>query len=88
MSASAEQWKPVPGTTRYEASDQGRVRSVDGMNTVGALCRGQLLRSAADKDGYRRVSLHGRTMQVHRVVLKAFIGESPPLIVGGSLFNG
>lgn len=76
-----ENWKPIPGFPLYEASDQGRIRSVD--RTVNSNGRGTYLKkgcvlSSFEQQGYRRVLLHKEgkpTAQlVHRLVYMAFHG--------------
>lgn len=81
----SEQWRKIPGYEgAYEASNLGRVRSVD-REIIGRwgphLRRGRILREFVDQDGYLRVapSLHGkaRSVGVHRLVLLAFVGPRP-----------
>jgi len=51
-----ETWRPVPGAGYYEASDQGRIRSVD--RTIGArFYRGVVLKPREDGDGYLVVNI-------------------------------
>lgn len=82
---TAERWLPIPGYEGwYEASDQGRIRSVDRVVTDG---RGRQLRqkskvlSQADYQGYRKVALSQngslRTYAVHRLVMLTFDGPRP-----------
>lgn len=62
--AEQEQWRPIPGYEgRYEASDQGRVRSVDRWvaNRYGRFIRpGRLLKLTPGKRGYPLVDLRLR----------------------------
>lgn len=80
-----EEWRDIPGYEgTYQASDHGRVRSVDRklVNSLGyeRLLRGKILRLKDDK-GYLRVQLNfggvGKMHLVHRLVLAAFVGEAP-----------
>lgn len=72
----SETWRPIPGHTRYEVSDLGRVRS---------LRRGEpkLMKPARNvRNEYRYltvVSDEGKpwSIQVHRLVLLAFVGPKP-----------
>jgi hypothetical protein len=72
-----ERWRPVPGFgTRYEVSDQGRVRS-------RAKSAEERMRSlSANSQGYHTVDLWNgdgtsATKRVHRLVLEAFVGPAP-----------
>ncbi|OZE77232.1 hypothetical protein CH305_18525 [Rhodococcus sp. 15-649-2-2] len=72
---SSEIWIGVPGYEGlYEASDLGRVRSLD-----RPIRRGQILKQAETDRGYRVVSLSRlgkvRQWRVHRLVALAFLGE-------------
>lgn len=80
-----ETWLPIPGYEGwYEASDQGRIRSVDRVVTDR---RGRQLRqkskvlSQANDNGYRKVALSQngrlRTFAVHRLVMLTFDGPRP-----------
>jgi len=71
-----ETWKPIPAAGYYEASDQGRIRSVD--RTIdGRFYEGKVLKPREDGDGYLvvnytdddRVRHHGAA--VARLVLLA-----------------
>lgn len=89
---SAEQWRPIPGYEGcYEASDRGRVRSVDRTiaysNGRVRQHRGRVLSPRQqpwkpNQGEYLQVVLsknrHRKTLRVHRLVLMAFIGPCPP----------
>lgn len=81
-----ETWKPIPGHDGYEASDLGRVRSVDreipgvfkGTAAV-RLWRGRVLKLQRLSTGYLLVHLgKGNQRLVHRLVMLAFMGNPPP----------
>ena len=77
-----EQWRPVVGTTGYEVSDQGRVRSldryIDHPVTHRVRLPGRVLKAALQNGGHLKVGLgRGRVDQVHRLVLAAFVGPCP-----------
>jgi HNH endonuclease/NUMOD4 motif len=82
-----ENWLPVPGYEGlYEASDQGRVRSLDRMvgNCHGSLSRirGKILSPAPHcRNGYPMVCLNRNGSRepttVHRIVAAAFLGPRP-----------
>jgi hypothetical protein len=84
-----ETWKDIPGFEgRYQASDAGRVRSVDrrvrvvvgGVETT-RLAKGKVLRPAAGKSGHLSVALgKGRTVQVHQAIAWAFLGPQAPSV--------
>ena len=88
MTSSAETWKDIPGYEgRYQASDQGRVRSVDrfvrcGRNGAGIrLLKGRVLRPAANRyNPHLYVVLgHGAAgSPVHRLVAQTFLGPQAP----------
>lgn len=68
-----EQWRAIPGFgDRYEASDAGRVRNKQ---------TSRILKHAANPRGYCHLSLFennvGTTVDVHRLVLLAFVGQCP-----------
>lgn len=79
--AAAERWVRVPDVAGYLVSDAGRVRSLDrAIETVRGprRLRGRTLRPYADGHGYLAVTLSGRIVRVHALVLTAFVGPRPP----------
>lgn len=84
-----ERWLPVVGWEgRYEASDRGRVRSlerrVEYMPGRVRTCAARIMRQSPDKDGYLNVNLapganglRASKTRVHRIVLAAFVGPCP-----------
>jgi hypothetical protein len=82
-----ERWRPIPGHDGYEASDKGRVRSLDRV-VVRRSGRpmpvlGRILKSAPNRSGYPVVRLGGGNhKKVHRLVLEAFVGACPPGMEG------
>lgn len=76
-----ERWAPVVGHPNYEVSDLGRVRN---------RLTGHVQRRRPSGKGYIQASF-GKTspkQSVHRVVLRAFVGEPPPGDYQGSHLNG
>lgn len=80
-----EIWRPIPGTDGYyEASDLGRVRSLDKVtrhNYGGTRTqRGRILKTRTTKDGYEAIVIFiaGRPKSTfaHRLVCAAFHGVS------------
>jgi len=70
-----ERWLPVPGFEGlYEASDQGRVKS---------LRKGVIMSPGSGQDGYPIVSLYGPTgrkgIAVHRLIAEMFVPGRNPL---------
>ncbi len=81
-----EIWLPVVGSTSYEVSNYGRVRSLDMIlpGTLGGeyIRSGVVLKGGADQKGYRLVTIFdgshkGKTRKVHHLVLEAFVGFRP-----------
>ncbi|MDQ1111180.1 hypothetical protein QE418_000628 [Microbacterium testaceum] len=76
-----EWWHPVVGYEgAYEVSSRGRVRGLPRLDARGRSIRGRVLRPTGRP--YLSVSLcqggRPRTVQVHRLVLEAFVGLCPP----------
>jgi len=80
-----ESFKPIPDHPGYEASDLGRVRSLDrvvikhhlGVDREFAL-QGKVLAFRKHLQGYRAVSLGNRKQAtVHSLVMFAFVGPRP-----------
>lgn len=77
-----EQWRSIPGYEGiYEASSDGRVKSLTRITDRGRKWQGRILRPAVMPSGYRIATLwrngKQRTVLVHRLVLLAFVGEPP-----------
>ena len=80
-----EQWKTIPGWEGfYEASDMGRIRSVDRIvqrKGWDMKLRGKVLKPAPDHYGHLYVNLNrGGTPtrgSVHRLVMLTFVGPCP-----------
>lgn len=86
---AVEIWKPIPGFNGYEASDLGRVRSIDRVITVdhrgrGEQCLrrycGRILRASPGPRGYLRVRLgySCNVKYVAKLIMLAFVGDPPP----------
>jgi NUMOD4 motif-containing protein/HNH endonuclease len=80
-----ENWRPIAGYPGYQVSDLGRVRSVDRIiirmtkrGPVQVRLAGRVLRQGRARNGYLTVSLSGRSVNVHTLVLRAFRGEPLP----------
>lgn len=77
-----EQWERIPGyEDYYEVSNHGQVRSLDrAIHFADGRVRrydSRLMKLATGPYGYPRVSLRGKWLQVHRLVLEAFVGPCP-----------
>lgn len=77
-----EKWRDIPGYSAYQASNLGRVRSLD----HEVLCKdgrvrlqkGRILKQAKASHGYKTVCLgRNNTQSVHVLVASAFIGPCP-----------
>lgn len=82
-----ERWVPIPDyESRYEVSDQGRVRSLDRVvdreGQGSYLLKGRVLKQTKSGPAgkqYLHVSLgSANSRKVHRLVLLAFVGPCPP----------
>lgn len=76
-----EIWKPIPGQPGYEASNLGRIRSID--RSIGGKnprrLRGKILKLAVNPHGgHLQVNLACKTFRVPGLVMRAFVGECPP----------
>lgn len=78
MTSWAEEWRDIPGFEgRYQASNLGRIRSVD--HIVVRKVKGRVLRPRLRKSGYPVVTLSGGgPKDVHRLVALAFHGQGKP----------
>lgn len=77
-----EAWKPIPGYEGYyEASDQGRIRSLPRIDPLGRPWPGQVCNPTIASTGHQTVSLHRegqrRRCLVHRLIVAAFYGPIP-----------
>lgn len=77
-----EQWLPVVGYEgRYEVSDLGRVKSLSRRDAQGRRRAERLLAPRRQPSGHLTVALYAdrvrRDVQVHWLVLEAFIGPRP-----------
>lgn len=81
--ADHEVWKPIPGHKGYEASDLGRVRSLDRWVVYKdgrrVLHQGRILRQFTLWSGYKTTHLGAQSMNnyIHHLVARAFLGETP-----------
>lgn len=77
-----EEWRAIPGFEGYEASNFGRIRSIDRICITdrcpnGRFRRGYILRHRITKDGYARLEVAGKMASVHRLIAVTFIGPIP-----------
>ena len=78
----SEEWRAIPGYEGiYEASDAGRVRSLNRVNTYGRRVVGRILKQQTGQRGRKQVDLLSgasrRMAFVHQLVLEAFVGPIP-----------
>lgn len=80
----AEEWRAIPGFPGYEASNLGRIRSLDRIvngnpsQLCGERMRGRILKPAVNNCGYYRVCINRKMKSVHRLVASSFLGAIPP----------
>lgn len=77
-----EEWKPIPGFSRYEASTEGRIRSINYKRSGKTV----VLKPAISHDGYLKTMLQRDngsylTSRVHKWVALTFHGLSNGLTV-------
>lgn len=75
-----EQWRPVPGASKYEVSNRGAIRT---LRHVDAETGEPLRMRLALSNGYLTTKIAfddavSRTVFAHRVVAAAFLGPRPP----------
>lgn len=78
-----ETWLDIPGHPGYQASDRGRVRSLDRFvkrkNGGKAAIKGRVLKPSVGQNGYPMVAIwfdgKAATKTVHSLVLRAFRGD-------------
>ena len=79
--AAKEVWRSIPGYEGYEASDRGRIRSVDREVWCGTHYRrwkGRILKPGPGSWGHKIVVVgERRTKLVHQLVMLAFVGPCP-----------
>jgi len=76
-----EIWKPIPNYEGfYEASDFGRIRSLDRIDRAGRMRKGIVLKKNIRARGYCYVTLQldgaVKVCREHRLIMLAFCGES------------
>ena len=79
---TTEEWRDIPGFEGiYQASNLGRIRSVDRIDSGGRSLKGKVRKLKTDRRGYQQVHLskdgEGKRFLVHRLVYTAFNGEIP-----------
>lgn len=82
MIVESEVWKDVSYCNGlYQASNLGRIRSLDRIDRNGRKWNGKVLKASLNKDGYLQVVIYNNykkaTKQVHHLVLSAFAGTRP-----------
>lgn len=91
-----EVWKSVPGYEGiYEISSNGKLRSLDRIDSSGHHRIGRLMKPGGDKDGYLVTTLTKHAIEkrrrIHQLVLEAFVGTRPENTIGchidGNILN-
>lgn len=78
-----EEWKQIQDlpVDFYYVSSEGRIKTIDHMDSLGRYKKGHIVRQSFDKYGYKRLTFHlvidGREIffnrSIHREVAKAFL---------------
>lgn len=84
-SNASEQWRAIPSLPGYEASTEGRIRSLDRIVVFNGRWgvthrrhRGKVLRLKIKSNGYRQIYSDGRAYHhVHRLIAETFHGPAP-----------
>ena len=77
-----EEWKDILGFEGiYQASNLGRVKSLERLNARGYRVKEKILKPQINRRGYYQVGLYkqsiGKNYKVHRLVYEAFNGQIP-----------
>lgn len=85
--ANVEIWKDIPECQGYQASDKGRIRSLDrvivprngqGKHWRTRRCKGKVLSTHLQPNGYVGLSLGSKThFLAHQLIALAFLGPCP-----------
>jgi hypothetical protein len=70
--SSNEIWKKIPNLQHYEASNYGRIRSVDHYYKK-RFYKGRVLKETFDNWGYLRITANNKTLKSHRLVAYTFL---------------
>jgi len=81
MKTQKEIWKDIPGYEgKYQASNLGRIRSLDRIDVAGRKLKGIVLSLSLGGNGYYNVTLHyGNrvTKNVHQIIAQVFLNHIP-----------
>jgi hypothetical protein len=77
-----EVWKDILGYKGiYQASDQGRIKSLSRLDSRGHKIKGRILKPVKEKDNYLHVTLckNGKIKRrkIHHLILETFVGLCP-----------
>lgn len=78
-----EMWKPIPGCEGlYVASNQGNIKSLDHIDSMGRLKRGKILKPLKHTSGYLGIGLCfdgvKKRFLIHRIIAVTFISQPAP----------
>ena len=76
-----EEWRSIKGYKNYEASNLGRIKSLDRLvNSRGSgkrIVKGKILKPFFDNNGYLMVKPNGKPKRIHQLVAIAFLNHTP-----------
>ena len=77
-SIEEEVWRDIPDYEGlYQASNLGRIRSLDRIDRLGRFKSGKVLKPSFNHNGYNIITLCGKTFRLNRLIYSVFKGDIP-----------